>query len=143
MENIALPNGIGMGQLGSSRNTKCELAVRSWLRSFGFRVYANRRGLPGSPDAVVYPLRLCVFADGDFWHRPERMAAMHKPHHKINWTLKGKRGKRREYRSNKRLRELGWRVVRVWGSSISKYPEKTKSRLFGLLYTDFSRTIRL
>lgn len=143
MARIVLPNGLGMGQLGPSKNTKCELTVRKWLRSFGLRVYANRRGLPGRPDAVIYPLRLVVFADGDFWHRPERMIAMHKPHHKVDWTRKAIMGKRREYRSNRQLRALGWRVVRVWESSIMKNPEGTKVKLKSLLRRRLARTTRI
>jgi DNA mismatch endonuclease (patch repair protein) len=143
MSRIVLPNGLGMGQLGPSANTKCELTVREWLRSFGLRVYANRRGLPGTPDAVIYSLRLAVFADGRFWHDPKVMIARHKPHHRENWTLRAKRGKRREYRSNKRLREMGWRVIRVWDSSIKKDPVRTRERLRSLLTRDFSRTVRI
>ena len=143
MPKIVLPNGIGMAQLGPSKGTACERAVIMWLRDKGLRVYANRRGLPGTPDAAIYSLKLAVFADGDFWHRPELMAARHKPHHKTNWTLKGKRGKRREYRANKRLKAMGWRVIRVWESSIKKRPEQTREKLYSLLNAPLARARRL
>jgi DNA mismatch endonuclease (patch repair protein) len=143
MQRIILPNGLGMGQFAPSKNTKCELTVRKWLRAMGLRVHANRRSLPGSPDAAVYALRLAVFADGDFWHNPKIMIARHKPHHRENWTLRAKRGKRREYRANKRLREMGWRVIRIWDSSIKKRPDRTRERLRSLLRRDFARTVRI
>lgn len=132
-----------MGQLGPSKGTKCEVTVIRWLREAGLRVHANRRGLPGTPDAAVYSLRLAVFADGRFWHDPKMAAARHKPHHKVNWTLKAKRGKRREYRANRDLKAMGWRVVRVWDSSIDKDPGRTRARLLALLRAPLLRAARI
>jgi G:T-mismatch repair DNA endonuclease (very short patch repair protein) len=91
---------------------------------------------------VIYQLKLAVFADGRFWHDPKVMISRHKPHHRVDWTKRANKGKRREYLSNKRLREMGWRVVRIWDSSIYKKPG-TKERLRALLHKKFTRTIRL
>ena len=140
---IILPNGLTMRQFAPSKRTKCERTVIRWLRSFGLRVHENCKLLPGTPDAVVKELRLCVFADGDFWHRPSRMIRAHKPHHRENWTKRAWRGKRRELRQNRELFALGWRVVRVWESSINKRPRQTKEKLLMLLHADFDRVIRI
>jgi len=55
----------------------------------------------GFVDFYLPELNLVVEVDGDYWHNLERQK------------------KRDEYRNNK-LKELGYKVIRIWGSEILK-----------------------
>lgn len=132
-----------MARLGPSKDTLPERTVRAWLRNFGLRYRKNFRGLPGSPDAAVHSLRLAVFADGRHWHDPETAARHQRPYHLTDWVAKAKGNRRRDLRVNRELRALGWRVVRIWDSSISKEPERTRERLRKLLRRRLRRAVRL
>jgi DNA mismatch endonuclease, patch repair protein len=76
-------------------------------------VNRNDRQLPGAPDIVVPSLRLCIFADGCFFHmcpvhyRPPRT----RPEY---WVPKIERNARRDRRHARQLRREGWAVWRLW-----------------------------
>lgn len=98
------------------RNTPAEVALRSDLhhRGLRFRVHRAVYGLPRvRPDIVFVSARLVVFVDGCFWHRcpqhgtdPEANAMW--------WKAKLDGNVVRDRRTDARLRELGWYVIRVW-----------------------------
>ena len=53
----------------SSKDTKPEKIVRSYLHRAGFRFRLHAKGLPGKPDLVLAKHKTVIFVHGCFWHR--------------------------------------------------------------------------
>lgn len=100
-----------------SRDTKPELAVRRLVHASGLRYrvdYAplrDRRRLRA--DIVFTRAKVAVFVDGCFWHGcPEHHVAA-----KTNadfWAAKVNGNRDRDGRTNSKLQEAGWTVLRFW-----------------------------
>jgi DNA mismatch endonuclease (patch repair protein) len=99
-----------------ARDTGPELALRSELHRLGLRYRVHRRPLPGFravADIVFGPTKVAVFVDGCFWHR----CPIHATAPKANgdwWAAKLDANVERDRRTDARLEEAGWKVVRVW-----------------------------
>lgn len=98
------------------RDTKPELALRSAVHALGLRYRVGLRPVPQvrrTADLVFTRAKIAIFLDGCFWHGcPEH----HRPA-KVNsefWTDKITGNMARDADTNARLREAGWRVIRVW-----------------------------
>lgn len=105
---------IDMARIGPGKNTRPERVVRMFLVRSGVRHTCNDRSLPGSPDLVVTSRRTAIFVDGRFWHCPNSKAI------RISdmWRDKIKANVRRDKRQRRRLRSMGWRVIRIWDSDL-------------------------
>lgn len=94
------------------RDTSTEVRVRKELRARGFRYRVDFPGLPGRPDIVFTRAKVAVFIDGDFWHgyRFSRWE------HKLSpfWKRKIQKNRARDQRNFRKLRSMGWCVLRVW-----------------------------
>ncbi|HUP60653.1 MAG TPA: very short patch repair endonuclease [Thermoanaerobaculia bacterium] len=99
-----------------SKHTKPELIVRRALFARGLRFRLHDRALPGRPDLVFPRARVAVFIDGDFWHGWRFPLWSHKlaPY----WRSKITRNRQRDVSNFRRLRRLGWHVIRVWEHQI-------------------------
>lgn len=95
-----------------SKNTKPELRLRRALWAAGMR-YRLRYKLPGKPDLVFPAARLAIFVDGCFWHGCPAHATYPKTNAEF-WAAKLRENIERDQRVNDQLRELGWRVLRIW-----------------------------
>ena len=97
-------------------DTTPELLLRRTLHARGLRYFVHRKLLPGlrrEADLVFVRARVAVFVDGCFWHScpqhgtpPKRNAQW--------WSTKLERNRVRDADTDRRLREEGWLVVRVW-----------------------------
>ena len=100
-----------------STDTKPELALRRalWRRGLRYRVHA--RPLPGlnrRADLVFPGPRVSVFIDGCFWHG---CLDPGQREHRVNgwyWPEKIERNRLRDADTDRRLRDAGWAVVRIW-----------------------------
>jgi DNA mismatch endonuclease (patch repair protein) len=63
-----------------------------------------------------------VFVDGCFWHGCPKHATWPK-NRAAFWAAKLTGNKARDRRVNRRLRALGWRVVRVWEHALKRKNE--------------------
>ncbi len=99
-------------QAVKGRDTALEKAVASALQKSGLRFRRCVSSLPGKPDFVFTRTRLAVFIDGDFWHGWQfpRWSAKLTDY----WRQKIERNRRRDHKNVRRLRCLGWNVVRIW-----------------------------
>ena len=111
------------------RDTGPELRLRSLLHTRGLRFRANRElivpGLRVRADIVFPRRRVAVFVDGCFWHSCPR----HRTSPKANaawWAAKLAENRRRDAHTNRRLRNAGWHVVRVWEHEA---PSKAAARI--------------
>ena len=119
-----------------SKNTKPEIAFRKLVSSslypLGYRYRIHYRGLPGSPDVVFVSNKVAVFVDGTFWHG-YKLDAKTTTLSKKYWLPKIQANIRRDKKVNRKLKALGWKVVRVWEHDIRRKPEKILGRLTGAL----------
>ena len=67
--------------------------------------------------------KVAVFVDGSFWHG-HRFKKGQTSLSRDYWLPKIKRNMQRDKSVNRRLRKMGWKVVRVWEHDIPKSPEK-------------------
>lgn len=98
------------------RDTAPERALRSELHRRGFRYRVDTYPLPGlrrRADILFRPQKVAVFVDGCFWHGcPEHG---HLPAKNTwYWPAKIRRNAERDQDTDQRLREAGWRPIRVW-----------------------------
>jgi DNA mismatch endonuclease, patch repair protein len=98
------------------RDTKPEVDLRRALHARGFRYRVDRAVLAGAgrrPDIVFGPTRVVVFVDGCFWHGCPKHATW--PTHNAEfWREKIETNQRRDRDTDRRLKEAGWTVVRIW-----------------------------
>lgn len=98
------------------RDTPPELAFRSALHRMGFRYRVDQRPLPalrGRADLVFPTERVAVYIDGCFWHGCPAHGTWPKANAKW-WRDKIETNRARDVETNRRLRNAGWVVVRVW-----------------------------
>ena len=97
-----------------SSGSRPEKVLRQLIREVsGRRLRLNLASLPGSPDVVVYSLRLAIFMHGCYWHS----CPLHGRRPKSNvefWTEKLEKNVRRDRRACSALRRAGWTVWILW-----------------------------
>ena len=111
----------------TGRNTGPELIVATALRRRGLRFSRHSKDLPGRPDILFRRLRLAVFVDGDFWHGWRFPLWEHKLSEKWREKIAGNR--RRDARNFRKLRRLGWQVIRIWEHEVECAAEKCVKRI--------------
>ena len=99
-----------------AKDTGLEVRVRSELHKRGFRFRKHLKTLPGKPDVVFTGARVAVFIDGDFWHGYDLTSWEHKL--SDFWKEKIARNRERDADSDRVLRAMGWKVVRLWQHEI-------------------------
>jgi len=104
-----------------SSNTSIEIKLRKTLWRAGIRYRKNYKLLPGRPDIALTKHKIAIFCDGDFWHGRDWSAKKLKlQSNKEYWIAKIERNIARDNDIDKRLRNLGWTVLRFWGKDIEK-----------------------
>jgi len=114
-----------------SKNTSLELRVFSDLRRLGFRFQKHYSKVPGKPDVAWPSKKVVVFIDGDFWHGWRY--AKRKKKLTLFWRNKIENNMRRDQRNFRKLRRMGWRVVRVWEHQLAKDREKAMNKILEML----------
>jgi DNA mismatch endonuclease Vsr len=107
-----------MAAIRSRGNRDTELKFVAIMRRHGITGWRSHRPLPGRPDFVFPGARLAVFVDGCFWHgcpKHCRMPRTNLPY----WQRKIVRNQERDRATNRIMRRLGWRVMRIWEHSLS------------------------
>jgi DNA mismatch endonuclease, patch repair protein len=114
------------------QNTIPEVLLRQALRVLGFRYRSNAKRLPGCPDLVLVDHRVAVFCDGDFWHGrswTQRKAKLAAGWNADYWVAKIQRNRQRDRSVNRALRQVGWRVVRVWETDIRRDADRVARKI--------------
>jgi DNA (cytosine-5)-methyltransferase 1 len=115
-----------------STGTTPERDFAQALRKAGLRFRQQEAKLPGKPDLVFQSGRLALFVDGDFWHGhqwrlrglPSLDAQLARVKNKKYWLSKVLRNLRRDFKNTASLLDSGWRVLRIWESSIRQNTER-------------------
>jgi DNA mismatch endonuclease (patch repair protein) len=109
------------------KNTGPEQIVFAELRRRGIYFAKHAKNLPGRPDIVFRRIKLAVFIDGDFWHGWRFPLWAHKL--PPRWRAKIASTRERDHRNFRRLRRLGWRVLRIWEHAVEDSPERSAERI--------------
>jgi DNA mismatch endonuclease (patch repair protein) len=100
------------------KDTGPERFVAEYLSLAGLTFEQHVRELPGRPDIVLRDVRIAVFVDGDFWHGWR--FPLWKTKLTERWQEKIEATRRRDQRNFRRLRQLGWHVIRIWEHQIEQ-----------------------
>ncbi|MBI5138084.1 MAG: DNA mismatch endonuclease Vsr [Nitrospirae bacterium] len=109
------------------RDTGPERMIGAALEGLGLHWDSHARDLPGRPDFVFRDSKVVVFVDGDFWHGWRFPVWRDKL--LLKWEEKIDQNRRRDRRNHRKLRRLGWRVVRIWEHQIDRDLERCIGRI--------------
>lgn len=101
-----------MAAIRSKGNLSTELRLLGLMRAAGVTGWRRGSRLPGRPDFIFGREQIAVFVDGCFWHgcpRCSRGVASNRTF----WLEKIAGNVRRDAKVSRRLRRMGWAVVRV------------------------------
>ena len=116
-----------------SRDTKPELVVRRVLYGLGYRYRLHRRDLPGVPDLVFPSRRKAIFVHGCFWHQHKGCVDGRLPQSRQDyWLPKLRRNVERDCENTAKLRNNGWKVLKLWECDILN-GNKLRQRLIQFL----------
>ena len=107
-----------MSRIRSSGNYTTELRFLRLMREYKIAGWRRRSKLPGRPDFVFTKCKVAVFVDGDFWHGNPRKFRVPKSNRDY-WEQKILGNRKRDREVNKELKRMGWRVLRIWESSLN------------------------
>ena len=117
----------------TSKDTKPEKIVRSFLHRSGFRFRLHASCLQGKPDIVLAKHKAIIFVHGCFWHRHKNCKKATTPQSgKKFWKEKFKRNVLRDKKNQKALEQEGWRIQVVWECELSN-ARKRLERLSNLV----------
>lgn len=100
------------------KNTQPERAVAEVLRKHRLVFECHVNDLPGRPDMAFRRQRVAVFVDGSFWHGWRFPLWKHKL--SPAWREKIMRNRERDEVNFRRLRRMGWIVVRIWEHQVEQ-----------------------
>jgi len=125
-------------RLVRSKNTTPEMTVRSLLHGLGFRFRLHRKDLPGNPDIVLPKYSAVVFVHGCFWHRHKACPQASMPAtNQGYWIPKFKRTVERDWKNQRELRRLGWKVIVLWECELRELNRLTKRLTSAISSTEF------
>jgi DNA mismatch endonuclease (patch repair protein) len=97
------------------KNTKPEILVRQFLHENGFRYRLHDNRLPGKPDLKLSKYRTVIFVNGCFWHGHKGCKYFVLPKTRTEWWQnKIEETIKRDLKSLRDLRILGWSSIIVW-----------------------------
>lgn len=106
-----------------SAGTTPEILVMRGLRRKKIYFAKNVKSIIGKPDIVFRRKKTAVFIDSDFWHVHPRRFIMPKSNRRY-WKGKIRRNKERDEEVNKKLKEIGWKVIRIWEYDVKHNTDK-------------------
>ena len=110
-----------------SKNTSPERTMCRALRRCAMHFSKHANDLPGRPDIVFRRVALAVFVDGDFWHGWRFPLWQHKLSPK--WRDKIWANRKRDSRNFRKLRSLGWTVLRLWEHQVETSADECLARI--------------
>jgi DNA mismatch endonuclease (patch repair protein) len=118
-----------MSRVRSSGNLTTEVRLVTLLRRAKLAGWRRHHALFGRPDFVWPKQRLVIFADGCFWHGHECGKNIRPRTNSSAWEAKIKKNRERDRSVTRRLRDGGWRVLRIWECMLRKKPQLCIERI--------------
>lgn len=110
-----------------NKSTECRMA--SIFRANGITGWRRKARIFGKPDFVFPGSKVAVFVDGCFWHGCPRHSRVPKTRTEF-WKNKIMDNMRRDRAVARRLRGMGWRVIRVWECAlVARASARTLARI--------------
>lgn len=126
MDNLTLEQRKNNMQHIRSNNTKIERILRNALWRKGYRYRKHYNKLPGKPDIVLTKYKIAIFCDGEFFHGKNwemQRKKIEKSNNSEYWVMKIERNIDRDEDINRKLKAMGWIVLRFWGKDIRNNTE--------------------
>ena len=103
-----------MSAIRSKYNKTTERALVTIFRKSGINGWRRHPGtIYGKPDFIFRRAKIAVFVDGCFWHGCREIKKLPKRNEKF-WKAKILGNIKRDKAVNKKLRQDGWKVLRIW-----------------------------
>lgn len=115
------------------KDTGLEKTVRTALHKRGYRFKKHVVSLPGKPDIVFTKKKVVVFIDGDFWHG-YRLPLWEADLSEF-WKRKINGTRERDMKNFRKLRKMGWKVIRIWQHELEKDFDKCITRITDVINT--------
>ncbi len=106
-----------------SKNTEPELSIMRELRKRKIYFASHVDSIIGKPDIVFRRKKIAVFIDSDFWHGHPNRCIMPKTNIDY-WLNKIARNRRRDKEVKRKLKQDGWRVIRLWAYDVKHQFDK-------------------
>ncbi len=106
-----------------SKDTKIEILLRKALWDKGIRYRKNYSKIPGKPDIAITKYKIAIFCDSEFFHGKdweELRPRIEKGDNSAFWVKKIAGNRERDQEIDRKLKGLGWTVIRFWGEDIKK-----------------------
>ncbi len=132
LQAFAKPSRRVSDRMRQVRSTGTGLEIQMERILAGMSVdYEVQPRLPGRPDFRVSGTNVLIFCDSSFWHgrRIVDLTGASFKRNKGFWKNKIIQNRARDRSTNRKLRAAGWKVLRVWDTSISKRPELVAARI--------------
>jgi DNA mismatch endonuclease (patch repair protein) len=117
-----------MSRVRSKGNASTELRLIFLMKQSGIRGWRRGALILGSPDFIFRSEKIAVFVDGDFWHGNPKVFLAPKTRTEF-WMAKIRRNRARDRSVNKGLKLKGWKVIRIWESSLKRDGKRCIKRL--------------
>ena len=113
-----------------SRNTSIEIAMEGILNELGIK-YEKQPKIEGKPDFKLNDTNILIYCDSSFWHgrRKEEVDGTAFKRNKVFWAKKLSENKKRDKRTNQKLKKRGWVVLRFWDDEILNNRDEIKARI--------------
>lgn len=100
------------------------LLIRNRLR--GWKLHSKE--FKGTPDFAFPDAGLLIFIDGCYWHGCPKCGHIPRTNTEY-WTEKIGRNKARDKKNTRELRNVGYRVLRIWECSLKQNPKRCVDRI--------------
>lgn len=107
--------------------------INGWRRQMEVRSGNFETKFKVKPDFIFWKRKLAVFVDGCFWHSCPTHGHQPEGNRKF-WKSKFARNQARDRFVNRKLRNLGWRVIRIWECRLRKNPQSCVNRILRALH---------
>lgn len=115
-----------------SPGTKPELLIMRELKRRKIYFASHAESITGKPDIVFRRKKIVVFIDSDFWHGHPKRCIMPKTNVEY-WSQKIARNRKRDKEVNRKLKQDGWKVIRLWEYDVKYRFDKCIQTIFNEL----------
>lgn len=123
VDNLSPQERSAQMRLVRSKNSRAEIALRSWVHRLGYRFRVHSSDVPGSPDLCIKSRRKAVFLHGCFWHRHDCVSGRRLPKSRtVFWRNKLEQNRERDAKTLQTLTAQGWRTLIVWECEMRDRP---------------------
>jgi len=108
-----------MARIRGKGNLSTELRLITIFRAAGIKGWRRHSSLIGRPDFTFPKQRTTIFVDGCFWHGCPRCQKIAKSNLDY-WLPKISRNQQRDRQVSRKLRAMGWSVIRIWECQLTE-----------------------